>query len=270
MILPTALLGFYLGFFPAATEWKVNIPSAQADTIKVWNLTADRISADPLGQYYIIRAGSLVRYDAQGDSTYSWSEPQSGRITMIDTSDPMRILVYQKDFNLLRFLNNRLAPLADAISLDDMGLTAPLALAVSRQGGFWVFDGSSCRIRLMGRQLETLVESAPLNLPPVADPAGYRLMESGDRVLLLFPGREIQVFDLFANLVRKIPTRAISFHASGDQILLAYPDKISLRKDPVLPEETLFQGYGSDIREAFLFQNKLFIRTHDRVVLLKL
>ena len=49
---------------------------------------------------------------------------------MIDTGDPMRILVYQKDFNLLRFLNNRLASLSGLIRLDDLGLTYPQYLAM--------------------------------------------------------------------------------------------------------------------------------------------
>ncbi|MCX6225631.1 MAG: hypothetical protein NTV01_12920, partial [Bacteroidia bacterium] len=205
-----SLLGIILGTganplsqFPASWHEK-------PDTIKVWNISADRISADPLGQYYIISSGLLVKYDSKGDSAYSWSEPQTGRITMIDASDPMRILVYQKDFNLLRFLNNRLAPFSGLIRLDDLGMTAPLAFAVSRQGGFWVLDGSTFRIRYIDQQLRTLVESEPLNLPSGTDSSEYRMIESGDQILLLLPSREIQVFDLFANLVKKIPLKVPS------------------------------------------------------------
>ncbi|MFA5815891.1 MAG: hypothetical protein WC865_09765 [Bacteroidales bacterium] len=242
----------------------------KADTAKVWHIAADRISADPLGQYYIISTGSLVKYDSRGDSAYSWSEPQTGRITMIDTGDPMRILVYQKDFNLLRFLNNRLAPLSGQIRLDDLGLTAPLALAVSRQGGFWVLDGSTFRIRHIDQQLKTVVESVPLNLPSGPDSSGYRMIESGDQILLLIPGQEIQVFDLFANLIKKIPLKVPSFNVYGNRILLVYPDKIVLWKDPVTPEETVFGRSGADIREAFLIQNKLLIRTSDKVILITL
>ncbi|MCX6225767.1 MAG: hypothetical protein NTV01_13620, partial [Bacteroidia bacterium] len=54
----------------------------------------------------------------------------------------------------------------------------------------------------------------------------------------------------------------------GTRILLVYPDKIVLWNDPVTPEETLFNRYGADIREACLFQNKLFIRTTGKVILI--
>jgi hypothetical protein len=241
-----------------------------SDTLKVWNIPADAISADPIGQFYMVRAGMLTRYDSRGDSVYSWSEPQTGRISLIDSSDPMRILVYQKDFNLLRFLNNRLAPLSGLIRLDDLGMTTPLALATSRQGGFWILDGSTYRIRHIDQQLKTVAESVPVNIPIGPDSLPYRLTESGDRILLLIPDREIQVFDLFANLIKKIPVRVPSFNPSGNRILLVYPDKIVLWKDPVTPVETLFTRVSADIREAFLVQDKLFIRTTARVMLIVL
>ncbi|TSA37652.1 MAG: hypothetical protein D4R64_05520 [Porphyromonadaceae bacterium] len=265
-----SLLGIFLGIGSEPLNQFPADRSGKTDTIKVWPIAADRISADPLGQYYIISAGSLVRYDSKGDSAYSWSEPQTGRITMIDTGDPMRILVYQKDFNLLRFLNNRLAPLSGPIRLDDLGLTAPLALAISRQGGFWVLDGSTFRIRHIDQQLKTVVESVPLNLPSGTDSTGFRMIESGDQILLLIPGREIQVLDLFANMIKKIPLKVPSFNVYGNRILLVFPDKIVLWKDPVSPEETLFARSGADIREAFLIQNKLLIRTSDQVILMSL
>ena len=239
-----------------------------ADTIKVWKVSADRISADPLGQIYILAAGSLVKYDSQGDSVYSWSEPQTGRITLIDAGDPMRTLVYQKDFNILRFLNNRLAPLSGPVRLDDLGLTSPLALAVSHQGGFWVLDGSTHRIRYIDQHLKTLVESEPLNIQSGPDDPDYRMIESGDQVLLLLPGREIQVFDLFANFIKKIPVKVSSFNIYGNRILLVYSQKILLWNDPVTPEVILFTNTSGNILEACLSQNKLIVRTPDKVLLM--
>jgi len=242
--------------------------AGKTDTLKIWKTKADKISADPLGQLYILSSGILVKYNPQGDSAFSWSDPQTGPITMIDTGDPMRILVYQKDFNLLRFLNNRLSPLSGPIRLDDLGLTAPMAFTVSSQGGFWVLDGTTFRIRYLDQQLKPVVESAPLNLPVGIDTPGFRMTESGDRILLLIPGQEIRVFDLFANLIRKIPVKVESFTTIGNRILLVYPDRLMLWKDPVSTEETLFRNSGDAIRDAWVFQNKLLFMTSDRVILM--
>jgi hypothetical protein len=239
-----------------------------SDTLKVWPVMADRISGDPLGQFYIVRSGTIVKYDVMGDSAYSWSDPQTGSITMIDTGDPMRTLVYQKDFNLLRFLNNRLTPIAGVTRLDDLGIPFPIALATSRQGGFWVLSGSTLSIRLVSPQLNTVVESAAINLPQTTDFEGYRLVESGDQLFLFIPGHEILVFDLFANLVKKIPLKALSFQVYGNRILLIYPDRVILWKDPVTPEETIFQRASANIRDAYFSNNHLLIRTSDKVVLM--
>jgi hypothetical protein len=247
----------------------VATPSVGADTIKVWNVTAEKITTDPLSQHYLVSGGTLVKYDTEGDSAYSWSDPPSGRIAMIDASDPMRILVYQKDFNLVRFLNNRLAPISSPIRLDDIGITSTLALATAHQGGFWIVDGSNRRLKLMGQQLETLLESAPLTLSVSPGTSEYKMIETGDRVFLLIPDECILEFDLFANLVRRIPIKAPSFDVAANKILLVYPEKIILWTDPVTDPVELVNLPGAGIREACLSQKHLLIRTSKKVILLK-
>jgi hypothetical protein len=268
MTLTFCILSMFLGAFAGCPATSPAAVPGTADTLKVWPVASGGISVDPLGQNYIISAGSLIKYHPGGDSAYSWSDPQSGGITLIDTGDPMRILVYQKDFNLLRFLNNRLAPLSGPLRLDDLGLTAPLALAVCRRGGFWVLDGSTYRLRMIDPQLNTVVESVPLNLLSGGGSMDYRMIESADQLLLLIPGREILVFDLFANLVKKIPLRVPSFNVYGNRILLVYPDRILLWKDPVTPEEMVHAGTGDPILEACLNHDHLLVRTRDRVLLI--
>jgi len=247
----------------------VAAPSGGADTIKVWDVTAEKITTDPLSQHYVVIGGALVKYDSAGDSAFSWSDPPSGRIAMIDASDPMRILVYQKDFNLVRFLNNRLAPISSPIRLDEIGITSTLALATAHQGGFWIVDGSNRRLKLMGQQLETLLESAPLNLSVQPGTSEYKMIEAGNRVFLLIPNEFILEFDLFANLVRRIPIKAPSFDVAANKILLVYPEKIILWTDPVSDPIELVNMPGAGIIEACLSQNHLLIRTAKKVILLK-
>ena len=263
---PISRLIFLLLAIPASGN-AFAVP-APADTLKVWTVAAHGIAIDPLGNLYILEGNSLTKFDPAGDSVCSWSDPKTGRVTLADAGDPLRIMVYQRDFNLVRFLNNRLAPLADPIALDDLGLTTPLTLGVCRQGGFWVLDGNSTRLRLIGPRLTTVVESIPLNLPSTQVTAGYRLFESGDHVYLLIPDREILVFDLFANLIRKIPLRMQAFGVYGNRILLVRPESVSLWNNPVTDEEMIWTDDSADLREACLFQNRLFFRTSRQAVLI--
>jgi hypothetical protein len=240
------------------------------DTLRIWRYPASQISADPIGQLYQVREGILVKYDSSGDSIYSWSDPATGRITFTDTGDPMRILVYQREFNLVRFLNNRLAPLSGSLHLDDVGLTSPLALATSRRGGFWVLDGSTLQLKHINQQLNVNFQSSPLILPEGSGTAPIRLIESGDQLMLLIPGREIMVFDLFANFVRKMPVGASAFHPFGKFLVLVYPDRVTLLGDAVSPEQTVLSAPpGESFTDACPAQEKWLIGTAKRVFLIR-
>jgi len=158
--------------------------------------------------------------------------------------------------------------LADPVSLDDLGITNPMALAISRQGGFWVLDGSSRRIRLIDKQLKTILESEVLDISTGQGTPSCQLVESGNQLFLHISGQEIQLFDLFGNRLKKLPLKTLSFDVIGDRLLLIYPDKIQLWKDWVTPEEALLRSPNGGIREACYVRNKLLVMTAHQVLLI--
>jgi len=244
---------------------------AQVDpaVIKSWPGESELIAADLLGQVYIVKAGNLTKYSETGDSLFTWSDPASGSITSVDASDPLRILVYHRDFNLVRFLNNRLTPLSDPIKLDNLNCTNPLALATSRQGGFWILDGTTSRLRYFDHQLNLQVESSPLSFSGIQPTSGIRLIESANRLWLQVTGKEIRQYDLFGNLTRHIPVSALAVSLYGQQLLFIYPDKITLFSDPFKPETSVTEWTGNPLLEAFLLDKRLLVRTAKEVLLIK-
>lgn len=245
--------------------------NAQVDpvVIKSWPGESELIAADLLGQVYIVRAGSLTRYSETGDSLFTWSDPASGSITAVDVSDPLRILVYQGDFNLVRFLNNRLAPVSDPVKLDNLGITNPLSLATSSQGGFWILDGTTFRLRHYDHQLNLQVESPPLTFSGTQPTSGIRLIESAGRIWLQVPGQEIRQYDLFGNFLRRIPLNAVAVSLFGQQLFCVYPDKLTLFSDPFKPETVVTEWTGSPLLEAYLQDNRLLVRTTREVLLIR-
>ncbi|MFH0761980.1 MAG: hypothetical protein V2A67_10810 [Bacteroidota bacterium] len=243
---------------------------AQVDpaVIKSWPGESELIAADLLGQVYIVRTGKLTKYSETGDSLFTWSDPASGSITSIDASDPLRILLYHGDFNLVRFLNNRLAPLSDPIKLDNLNVTDPLALATSRQGGFWILDGTTFRLRYFDHQLNLQVESSPLIFTEIQPTTGVRLIESADRLWLQIPGEEVRQYDLFGNLIRRIPVKALAFSLYEQQLVLIYPHKITLSSDLFKPEILVTGWKGIPLLEACLLDKRLLIRTAKEVLLI--
>ncbi len=228
---------------------------------------SEGISADPLGRFYRVSNGMLIKYSGSGDSLASWSDPSKGAITRIDATDPLKTMVLQQDFNLIRFLSNQLSPLSDPISLDELGITHPLAVASCNQGGFWILDGTSLRLLRYDHQLALVSESAPLNLPPSFEKSRLLLFESGTRLWLIIPGAEIRQFDAFGNPLRRIPVAVVSASPAGEEILLTYPDKLVLFSDPALPGKTLLEWPGAPLLGACVQNNQLWIRTAQEVII---
>ncbi|MFO7617493.1 MAG: hypothetical protein R6V75_09600 [Bacteroidales bacterium] len=250
-------------------HWQAVSAHTQPDTLRRWEGRYDQVACDPAGNIYLARGAALVKYGPAGDSLYSWSDPESGRISRADAGDPFRILVYQPDFNRLRLLNNRLAPLSPVIHVDDLGITNPLALCSSRQGGLWILDGNSLRINYFDQHHHLISESAPCPLgeEPVTGPIS--LLEQADRLYLHLPGREILVFDLFGNLIRKIPLQATSLDADGQRLMLATGSRVVSWKDPVEPVATLAEIPGEAILQAVRCRSNLLVRLDNRVLLIR-
>jgi len=239
------------------------------DTLKVWHKPSDLIASDPLGHFYLIHGDRLIKHNTDGDSLFSWSSPASGRISRIDASDPLRLLVYHPDFNVLQFLDNRLAPLSGPVSLDDLGIVDPLAICIARQGGFWVLDGSTLRLNYFDKSLDPVIESAPVDRPDGSSEMPAELTEAGDKLYLNFPGHEIQVYDLFGNYVRKIPLKAVSVSVNNTYIMYISDNRLFLRTDPMDPDVLVWASGRGGLLQAFPVKNTLIARYPDRVLILR-
>jgi len=226
------------------------------------------LTADPIGNFYLVKNGILIKYSASGDSLASWSDPSKGPITLVDATDPLRILLYHRDFNLIHFLNNRLTPLSDPISPDAIGISQPLTVAVSNQGGFWILDGTTRRIRRYDAQLNMASESAPLDLPSLKASSSIRLFEAGNWLCLLVPDREIRVFDLFGNFLRKLPLKVNAACFADNRLLLTRTGQISLYASQEEPEQTVYVWDESALLESALYKEYLWIRTPREVIIL--
>jgi len=64
---------------------------------------------DHLGQFYMFDDKQITKYDQKGNRVCSYSNNQLGSISHADVSDPLRIMLFYRDFNKLVFLDKNLA-----------------------------------------------------------------------------------------------------------------------------------------------------------------
>ena len=82
---------------------------------KEYDIKADFISTDQLGNFYIIKNSELIKNNANNNQTLRYSNNLFGKISSIDASDPFRILVFNKDFNKIVFLDKNLTEITSPV-----------------------------------------------------------------------------------------------------------------------------------------------------------
>jgi len=69
-----------------------------------------------------------------------YSNKRFGTITSIDCTNPLKMLVYYKDFQQLVFLDNQLTQNSEAISLEDLGYEQTDLICTSMNNSFWLYN----------------------------------------------------------------------------------------------------------------------------------
>lgn len=104
------------------------------------SLKADAfIGVDDFENYYYTKGNTL--YKKTPRHTYSYTNTRLGNITSVAITNPLKILVFYRDFNSLIILDNRLNELSDIINLSDdsYGKNAVFA-TISSNNNLWLYS----------------------------------------------------------------------------------------------------------------------------------
>ncbi len=118
---------------------------------------------DHLNYIYTVQEAELTIYDSNGNKLYNYSNQSMGAISSIDVSDPLRILVFYKDFNTILFLDRNLAKIGNEIDLYDFSDNETDLVCSSQNGGFWIYNEIDNQCIQISNTGEILTESMLLN-----------------------------------------------------------------------------------------------------------
>lgn len=204
--------------------WAVGLPVfAQWKLEDTCMIREGRVVTDILGTRYLIDGVTLYKINNKNQVQSSYSNINLGGITSADVSNPLKITVFYDDFDFVVFIDNKLTPLRDPVSLADLRLTDVQAVCSSQQGGFWVYDNADRRIKYFDSNLQKVSESNSIELKELSD-KGVILSEFTDYLLLNFEQNNVFVFDKFAGFLVSLPISEVySMYASGENIYMVTP-----------------------------------------------
>ncbi len=217
--------------------------------VKTVDVEGDMYGSDPMGNVYVVKDNSLKKFSNQHIQASHYTNTFLGNIHSIDVSDPLRILVFYKDYNQIVWVDNFLSEIRSPIWLDDIGIDQVELVCSSSQGGFWVFNSLNMQLQYFDVNLKLIHESPSLNILTGPGISPTFMIEKTRTLYLNVPGIGVLVFDRFGNYSKTLPVEVPASFQVTDQFLYYLKEgdlySYDLRTAETSTLELPASGYGS-------------------------
>lgn len=196
----------YIALFIISFAYNCAVVNAQDQPtlIKQLNQKADYINTDQLGNLYLVRKNFIFMYNKDGDSLRAFNSQKFGEIEQIDCSDPYKILVFFKDYNIIVFLDNYLSQNGEAIDLQSINLDQVSLACHSREAGFWAFDQIKQKVMHLNPKFKITHETVNFTQWFGQQLNPNFMIEYNNQLYLNDPNLGIFIFDHFGTFLRKV------------------------------------------------------------------
>lgn len=201
-------------------------------TLKVSQDIVD-FTVDNLGNIYVLNSDNqLKKLSPRGDSLAVFNDVRRyGKIAFIDATNPLKILVYYREFTTVveldRFLN-----LINTVDLRKQNILQAKAIGLAYENNIWVYDELDAmlkRVRDDGTLVDQTTDFRQL-FDSVPDPTIIR--DRGDLVYLYDPAKGVYIFDHYGTLKTHLDIRGWKdFNVIGKN-LLGHDDTQFYRYEP--------------------------------------
>ncbi len=226
---------------------------------------ADYFTSDNLGNAYVIKGHEIFKYLPNGKLFNRYSNLMLGNITSVDATNPLKLLLFYKDFSKIQFLDNQLSESRGVISLQDLGLEQSTLACISFDNGFWVYDQISFSLIRFNQAFDKTQEARNINQNIGYEPQPNFLHEWGDWVYLNNPETGILVFDIFGTYFKTIPLKGLDKFQVTGQSLLYFKDGKLFDYNLKTLEQQEIQIPQDEIQMLRVEKEKLLILTKENL-----
>ena len=238
--------------------------------IKSIKIPSDFIVVDNFSNLYVVKDFRITLFDLNGEQQFVFEDYSNGKISQVDVTDPMKIIVYYKDFMFVRLLDRTLSDLS-AFRLNNLGFDLVEAIGHTRDRRFWIYSQSDFKLKKIEDGGKIFNESELFNILFEESINPTKIIEFEGFVYLLDEENGIYVFDQFATFSKRIPIKNIDYlqilqgkliYFDGKS-LNSYDLKWSTSKEMQLPH------IEEPITGVLLQKGRLFVQTKDKIHIFK-
>jgi len=122
-------------------------------------------AVDNLDNVFILTGtDQLKKYSVNGDSVAVFNNVKKfGKVSTVDVSNPLKVLLYYKDFSTIVVLD-RLLTIRNTIDLRQQNIFQVNAIGQSYDNNIWVYDEGNSKLKKINDEGKTLLETSDFRL----------------------------------------------------------------------------------------------------------
>ncbi len=195
--------------------------------IKTIKGTFTNFSVDNLDNIYLFNAtNQLKKVNSKGDSAGVFNDVKRyGAVSSIDVSNPLKILLYYKNFTTIivldRFLNPR-----NTINLRKQNIFSVNSIANAYDNNIWLFDEQEYKLKKMADDGRLLQESTDFRLFFDSVPTAIQLIDQSNFLYLYDTAKGFYIFDYYGAFKNRLPFLHWNNVAVSNNIIYGFENSI--------------------------------------------
>ena len=239
--------------------------------IKELDELANFITIDNLRNIYLATLKNTVqKYNSKGELLFTYNNTNYGEPSLIDASNPLRILVYYDEYLTIVVLDRTLSELY-IYDLIDYGFNQVNELTSTPDNGLWLYDEWTNQLKRINQQGETIVTSNDLSQVLGFEVEPNQIILQNNNVYLYDSDKGVLVFDLYGQFLTIIDIKKVyKVHIKGNK--LSYFKNGRLHFYHLIHKKTYQEKlpYYYDIIQAIKENNSLYLNIAGSVFLYKI
>ena len=222
---------------------------------------------DNLQNIYLISSNTnqIKKLNSNGDSVAVFNNTvRYGKIYSLDVTNPLKVLVYYKDFSTVVILDRFLAT-RTTIDFRRLGITQARAIAQSYDGNIWLYDEGEGKIKKMDENNNVLLESSDLRLVFDDSLSPQKIIDNNGQLYLYDNRLGWLIFDYYMAFKKRLPFDHWQDVNANDNVLSGrHSDRFLYASQNDIDFHSLRSNVSfTDVIKTERQQNKLYVLTKD-------
>ncbi|TCZ71016.1 hypothetical protein [Flaviaesturariibacter aridisoli] len=236
--------------------------------LRTVRVEATDFAVDGLENLYVVTpTGLLKKYGPAGDSVAVFNNVRRfGRLYSLDVSNPLRPLLFYKDFSTVVLLDRLLSQKA-VLDLRRARIAQATAAATSYDNNIWIFDAVEAKLRKLDESGRLLMETPDFRQLFSFDFVPEKIVDGDKAVYLFDPRAGVLVFDYYGTYQRRYPVESWALLGVLDRQLIGVQggSLVLLNTGTLLQRQYQFPSSFGGFQRYLVGKSKLFALGKDSV-----